>query len=63
MGKPLSFHAAYNWNDQSMALMNRFISVHAIGFMMYNMIHLTNWVINGLPSASPSLASCGSRAG
>jgi len=55
MGKPLSFHAAYNWNDQSMALMNRFISVHAIGFMMYNMIHLTNWVINGLPERFPKL--------
>jgi len=55
MGKPLSFHAAYNWNDQSMALMNRFISVHAVGFMMYNMIHLTNWVINGLPERFPNL--------
>jgi uncharacterized protein len=55
MGKPISFHAAYNWNDQSMALMNRFISVHAVGFMMYNMIHLTNWVMNGIPERFPKL--------
>jgi predicted TIM-barrel fold metal-dependent hydrolase len=55
MGKPLSFHAAYNWNDQSMLMLNRFISVHAIGFMMYNMIHLTNWVMNGIPERFPKL--------
>src|SRR6478672_9583250 len=24
MGKPISFHAAYNWNDQSLNLLNRF---------------------------------------
>lgn len=55
MGKPLSFHAAYNWNDQSMLMLNRFISVHAIGFMMYNMIHMTNWVMNGIPERFPKL--------
>jgi len=49
MGKPISFHAAYNWNDQSLAMTNRFISVHALGFMWFTMVHMTNWVINGLP--------------
>src|SRR5258705_1256280 len=48
-GLPLAFHAAYNWNDQAMAMMNRFISVHALGFTFYNMVHMTNWIINGLP--------------
>jgi uncharacterized protein len=36
------------------ALTNRFIAVHALGFMWFNMVHMTNWVVNGLPSASPS---------
>jgi predicted TIM-barrel fold metal-dependent hydrolase len=49
MGKPIAFHAAYNWNDQSLMLTNRFLSVHALGFMWFNMVHMTNWVINGLP--------------
>ena len=54
-GLPLAFHAAYNWNDQSMAMMNRFISVHALGFVFYNMVHMTNWIINGLPERFPKL--------
>jgi predicted TIM-barrel fold metal-dependent hydrolase len=55
MGLPLAFHAAYNWGDQGLGLTNRFISVHALGFMWFNMIHLTNWVINGLPERFPKL--------
>ena len=55
MGLPLAFHAGYNWNDHEMGMMNRFISVHAIGFVIYNMIHLTNWIINGLPERFPKL--------
>lgn len=55
MNLPLAFHAGYNWNDQAMGQMNKFISVHAIGFMFYNMIHLTNWVMNGLPERFPKL--------
>jgi predicted TIM-barrel fold metal-dependent hydrolase len=55
MGLPLAFHAGYNWNDHEMGMMNRFISVHAIGFVLYNMIHLTNWIINGLPVRFPKL--------
>lgn len=52
---PLSFHAGYNWFDQSMSQLNRFISVHALGFTFFNMIHLTNWIINGLPERFPKL--------
>lgn len=55
MGLPISFHAAYNWNDQGLAMTNRFISVHALGFMWFNMIHLTNWIVNGLPERFPKL--------
>ena len=52
---PLAFHAGYNWNDQTVGMMNRFISVHALGFVFYNMVHLTNWITNGLPERFPKL--------
>jgi predicted TIM-barrel fold metal-dependent hydrolase len=55
MNLPLAFHAGYNWNDQAMGMMNKFISVHAIGFVFFNMIHLTNWIMNGLPERFPKL--------
>ncbi|ARQ02714.1 amidohydrolase family protein [Pseudorhodoplanes sinuspersici] len=52
---PLAFHAIYNWNDQSLAQLNKFISVHALGFTLCNMVHMTNWIINGLPERFPKL--------
>jgi predicted TIM-barrel fold metal-dependent hydrolase len=52
---PLSFHAGYNWNDQAMSQLNRFISIHALGFTFFNMIHMTNWIVNGLPELFPKL--------
>jgi predicted TIM-barrel fold metal-dependent hydrolase len=54
-GLPLAFHAGYNWTDKSLSQLNRFISVHALGFTIFNMIHLTNWIINGLPERFPKL--------
>ena len=52
---PLAFHGAYNWNDQSLMMVNRFISAHALGFVWHNLVHLTNWVINGIPERFPRL--------
>ncbi len=52
---PLAFHAAYSWTDQSLALTNRFIAVHALGFAWHNMLHMTNWVVNGMPERFPRL--------
>jgi uncharacterized protein len=52
---PLAFHGAYNWNDQSLTMVNRFISAHALGFVWHNLVHLTNWVINGIPERFPKL--------
>ena len=54
-GKPLSFHAGYNWNDQSLATVNRFLGMHALGFVWCNMIHMTNWILNGMPERFPKL--------
>jgi predicted TIM-barrel fold metal-dependent hydrolase len=52
---PLSFHGIYNWEDGAFRTMNRFISVHALGFVFYNMLHCINWIINGLPERFPKL--------
>ena len=35
--------------------MNKFISAHAIGFGLYNTIHTTNLVMNGIPERFPDL--------
>jgi predicted TIM-barrel fold metal-dependent hydrolase len=55
MGLPVAFHGSYHWHDQAQGMLNRFISVHALGFVWYNMIHLANWIINGLPERFPKL--------
>lgn len=52
---PLGFHAIYNWQERPIEQLNQFLSVHALGFPLYNMIHLTNWVINGMPERFPDL--------
>lgn len=54
-GMPLTFHSGFHWDDPSLLQLNRFISMHAITFVHYNMIHLTNWVINGIPERFPKL--------
>src|SRR5438477_5132222 len=54
-GKPLGFHSGFHWGDQSMQQCNRFMSMHSISFVYYNLIHLTNWIINGLPERFPKL--------
>ena len=55
MRLPIAFHGSYHWHDQAQGMLNRFISVHSLGFMWFNMIHMTNWVINGLPERFPKL--------
>jgi uncharacterized protein len=54
-GKPLGFHSGFHWGDQSMQQCNRFISMHALSFVHFNLVHLTNWLINGLPERFPRL--------
>ena len=56
-GLPLSFHAATNWGDQSMHITNRFLATHALGFTWFNIVHMTNWVVNGIPERFPGLKS------
>ena len=56
LGLPLIFHGAFAWgSDQSFALCNRFLAVHALGFSWFNILHCTNWLVNGMPERFPKL--------
>jgi len=54
-GMPLSFHAIYHQQERMFEGMNKFLSVHALGFIFYNLVHITNMVINGIPERYPKL--------
>jgi hypothetical protein len=55
----LVFHGSYAWGeDQSLSLCNKFIAVHSLGFVWFNVIHLTNWLVNGMPERFPKLKVC-----
>jgi uncharacterized protein len=54
-GLVLSFHSGPNWGEPIFKSCNRFLAVHALGFTWYNVLHLTNWVINGLGERFPKL--------
>jgi uncharacterized protein len=57
LDKPLAFHSGYHWQDPSLATVNRFLGMHALGFAWCNMVHMTNWVLNGIPERFPKLKS------
>src|SRR5438270_6545016 len=54
-GLVLSFHSGPNWSEPAFKACNRFLSVHALGFTLYNILHCTNWVINGMCERFPKL--------
>lgn len=54
-GLPLGFHTAFSFHERSMEQFNKFISVHTLGFPYYNMVHVINWIVNGLPERFPRL--------
>lgn len=54
-GLPIGFHSTYNWQDRLTEQFNKFLSAHGIGRTLYNIVHLTNIVINGIPERFPGL--------
>jgi predicted TIM-barrel fold metal-dependent hydrolase len=56
-GKPIAFHAGYHWQDPSLATVNSFLGMHSLGFVWCNMVHMTNWILNGMPERFPNLKS------
>ena len=54
-GLPLAFHAGYYWHEPVMEQFHRFLGVHSVGFVLWNLVHLVNWIIHGLPERFPNL--------
>jgi predicted TIM-barrel fold metal-dependent hydrolase len=54
-GMPIAFHSGPSWSGQEFETLNRFLSVHALGFPFNAMLHLTNLVVNGIPERFPGL--------
>ena len=54
-GLVLSFHSGPNWGEPIFRSCNRFLVAHALGFSWYNIVNLSNWVINGLCERFPKL--------
>ena len=54
-GLPLAFHGGYYWHEPAMSLFNQFIGLHSVAFVLWNLVHLVNWVLNGLPERFPNL--------
>lgn len=55
VGKPLGFHAGYYWADEWTKQINVFGAMHALSFVWCNVVHMTNWVWNGLNEKFPNL--------
>jgi predicted TIM-barrel fold metal-dependent hydrolase len=54
-GLVLSFHSGPSWGDHTFQSCNRFLAAHALGFSWYNILHCTNWVVNGMGERFPKL--------
>ncbi len=54
-GLPLAFHAGYYWHEPVMEQFHRFLGVHSVGFVLWNLVHMVNWIIHGIPERFPNL--------
>jgi predicted TIM-barrel fold metal-dependent hydrolase len=54
-GLALSFHSGTNSAEPMFKSLNRFGTVHALGFPFHCILHMTNWVTNGLGERFPRL--------
>jgi predicted TIM-barrel fold metal-dependent hydrolase len=53
---PLAFHSASGTgSEEGLRLLNRFMGVHTMGFSWHNILHMTNWITNGMPERFPRL--------
>ena len=54
-GLPLAFHAGPDLGRHDDVHDESFSSVHSMSFVTCNMMHMTNWIVNGLPERFPKL--------
>jgi predicted TIM-barrel fold metal-dependent hydrolase len=62
-GLPIGFHTGLGGQEPGLSTCNRFLTLHALGFAWHNMLHLSNWVINGIPERFPQLKTIWIEAG
>ncbi len=54
-GLVLAFHGVANWEEPALAAIPRWGAVQALGVPHSNMVHMTNWLISGMPERFPKL--------
>ena len=54
-GLPIAFHGGYYWQEPVIAQLQRFVGMHSVAFVLWNLVHLTNWVLHGIPERFPKL--------
>lgn len=54
-GLVLAFHGMANWEEPAFAAIPRWGAVQALGIPHSNMVHMTNWLISGMPERFPNL--------
>ena len=53
---PLAFHGGPRWERDSVSgQLNRFLSAHALDFPLFNIVHMMNLIVNGIPERFPGL--------
>lgn len=54
-GLALAFHAGHDWLERPTDLTTKFLSAHALSGDQFNRLHMTNWIVSGLPERFPKL--------
>jgi hypothetical protein len=54
-GLVLAFHGMANWDEPALNAIPRWGAVQALGVPHSNMVHMTNWLISGMPERFPKL--------
>ena len=54
-GLPIAFHGGTDWEDPLFLNVSKFMAVKALSQQWYNIVHCTNWVVNGMPERFPRM--------
>lgn len=54
-GLVLAFHGMANWDETGLMTVDRWGAAQALGVPQSNMIHMTNWLMHGMPERFPKL--------
>ena len=54
-GLPIAFHGGTDWEDPLFRTVSKFMAVKALSQQWYNIVHCTNWVVNGMPERFPNM--------